>query len=175
MTVAGVGGRPLKFQSVEELKIKIDDYFKSCWRKKLDMFGTPIKDKETGEHVLEQFKPFTISGLAVGLNTSRETLMNYEDKGEYFDTIKAAKEKCYAYTEESLFVGKNPSGAIFSLKNNYGWVDKQEIAATNLNTNLNINEEDSTALLEKSTQEEKELLAEGKLSWAERQEIINRG
>jgi DNA-packaging protein gp3 len=136
-------GRPLLFKSKEELETKIEEYFKSCYDYKRDMFGGRIEDKvcvsevegedgkihrkwESKGFVMEQVKPFTVSGLAVYLGTSRETLMNYEKKEEYFDTIKAAKDRIYAYTEESLFNSK-ATGPIFSLKNNYGWVDKQEI------------------------------------------------
>lgn len=124
------GGRPLKFPTVEILQKKINDYFVSCWRKKIDMFGNGIKDKETGEYVLEQYKPYTVGGMAVYLDTSRDVLIDYGDNDKYSNTIKAAKDKCYAYVEESLFVGKNPSGAIFSLKNNYGWTDVSKIDAT---------------------------------------------
>lgn len=105
------------------------------------MFGNAIKDKETGEYVLEQYKPYTVSGMAVYLDTSRETLIDYENSvfsedkdGEllkaFSDTIKKAKQKCYAYVEDYLFTGKNPVGAIFSLKNNYGWTDVTKIDNT---------------------------------------------
>lgn len=137
------GGRPLLFKTKEELQEKIEEYFKSCYDYKRDMFGGRIEDKECIEEtedadgkihrkwksngfLMEQVRPFTVSGLAVYLGTSRETLMNYEKKDEFFDTIKEAKDRIYAYTEESLFTNK-PTGPIFSLKNNYGWVDKQEI------------------------------------------------
>lgn len=131
------GGRPLKFQSVEELQQKIDAYFVSCWSQKYDKNGQPIYSKE-GEPVMELTKPYTVSGLAVFLDTSRETLMDYENENhevnqelekQFSDTIKRAKQMCYAYTEEQLFIGKNPTGAIFSLKNNYGWTDKTDITS----------------------------------------------
>lgn len=128
-------GRPLKFKTPEELQAKIDEYYKSCWEQKIDMFGNPVFEKDrngqkTEKPVMVQFKPYTITGLAVFLDTSRETLINYEQKDGFFDTIKAAKEKCHAYAEESLFVGKNPSGAIFNLKNNYGWKDQNQTQLT---------------------------------------------
>lgn len=136
-------GRPLKFESPEELQEKIEEYFNSCWRQKVDMFGNPvyIKDKEgkkTDEQVMVQFRPYTISGLAVALDTTRETLMDYEEKDEFSDTIKRAKEMCHAYAEEQLFVGKNPTGAIFNLKNNYGWKDKSETDVTSGGKRLNV-------------------------------------
>lgn len=129
--MAHPGGRPLKFESVEILQKKIDDYFKSCWTQKIDMFGNPIfikdsKGNKTEDPVMVQSIPYTITGLALALDTSRETLLNYEEKNEYFDTIKKAKERCHNYAENSLYTGKNPTGAIFNLKNNYGWKDKVE-------------------------------------------------
>jgi hypothetical protein len=128
-------GRPLKFKDVKTLQEKIDEYFASCWIQKIDMYGNPIfvkdsKGKKTETAVMVQNKPYTITGLAVFLDTSRETLINYEIRKKFFDTIKRAKEKCHGYAEESLFIGKNPTGAIFNLKNNYGWHDKTETDLT---------------------------------------------
>lgn len=99
-------GRPLKFQSVEELQEKIEEYFSKC--------------KTEGK------KPI-ISGLALHLDTTRETLCDYRDKDEYSYSIKRAKQRCEAILEENLVEGKvNPTGTIFNLKNNYGWKDKTE-------------------------------------------------
>lgn len=147
-----IGGRPLLFTTVEELEKKIEQYFASCFDYQRDMFGQPIQDKipngftksgkarfKPGEFLFVQVKPFTVSGLAVFLNTSRETLMNYEKRDEYFDTIKKAKDRIYAYTEERLFTSK-PTGAIFSLKANYGWEDKQKLELEGTMTNNNLNE-----------------------------------
>lgn len=103
-------GRPLKFGSVEEMQEKIDAYFEEC----------DVKED-----------PYTITGLALALDTSRETLLDYEDKDEFSDTVKKAKLKCENYAEKFLFKGKNVVGSIFNLKNNYKrWVDKQEIVKT---------------------------------------------
>lgn len=98
--------RPLKFQSVEELQRKIDEYFEMCD---------------------EQGKPYTISGLAYFLGTNRQTLLNYEERDEYFDTIKRAKARIEAFVEESLWQPKIATGVIFNLKNNFGWQDKQNL------------------------------------------------
>lgn len=145
------GGRPLKFKSVEQLQEKIEAYFISCWRQKIDMYGNPVfaKDsngKKTTEPIMEQFKPYTITGLAVALDTNRQTLLEYEGEVEgrdnkdpkFADTIKNAKEKCHAYAEESLFIGKNPAGAIFNLKNNYHWKDQKELDHTSKGEKLNV-------------------------------------
>lgn len=125
------GGRPPKFKNVEELEIEIDEYFASCWTQKIDASGNPmfLRDKtgkKTNKKIMVQFEPYIISGLAVTLGMTRETLLQYERKDEFSDTIKRAKQRCEAYAEASLFIGRNPVGAIFNLKNNYGWRDKAE-------------------------------------------------
>ncbi len=101
-------GRPNKFKSVEEMQIAIDNYFKDC------------DEKE---------RPYTISGLAYALDTNRQTLLDYQEKDDFSDTIKKAKAKIEQFVEERLFVGNNTAGVIFNLKNNYNWKDKQEIEA----------------------------------------------
>jgi hypothetical protein len=138
-------GRPPKYKTVAELQALIDEYFESCWEPKMDMFGNVIykKDKrgrKTDDIVMVQRVPYTITGLAYSIDMTRETLLRYQENNKFSDTIKRAKAKCQMYAEESLFVGKNPTGAIFNLKNNYqDWKDKQEIDA-NHSGNLVINE-----------------------------------
>ena len=39
---------------------------------------------------------------------------------------------CHNFAEEHLFSGKQVAGAIFNLKNNYGWVDRQELGVDTL-------------------------------------------
>lgn len=98
-------GRPLKFETLQELKDKIDAYFAD----------TP-KDE------------WTITGLALALDTSRQTLINYEDKEEFFDTIKRAKlivENGY----EIDLKKSGRTGTIFALKN-FDWKDKNETDIT---------------------------------------------
>lgn len=129
------GGRPLLFTDLKKLEQKINRYFRSCWHQKIDMWGNPIyskdkKGKKTDKKVMVQFKPYTVAGLAVYLDCSEETLLNYEkeknSRKEFFGTIKRAKDIIYSYKQEFLYSGKNPTGAIFDLKNNYGWKDKVE-------------------------------------------------
>ena len=100
--------RPNKFKSVEEMQKAIDNYFKEC---------------DANE------RPYTISGLAYALDTTRRTLLDYEENDEFTHTIKKAKAKIEQFVEERLFAGSNTAGVIFNLKNNYNWKDKQEIEA----------------------------------------------
>lgn len=114
-------GRPLKFQSVEELQQQIDAYFDSCW------------DAEEGYYK----RPYTVTGLALALDTSRKVLLDYQNRNdEYSDAIKRAKNRVENYAEEALFTSKQTAGIIFNLKNNHGWVDKTE---QDVNANVNVN------------------------------------
>lgn len=73
-------------------------------------------------------KPYTATGLAVWLDTSRQTLINYECRPDFFDTIKRAKQRIENYAEEKLFDKDFPTkGVSFSLSNNSdGWAEKIE-------------------------------------------------
>jgi hypothetical protein len=104
--------RPLKFKSPEEILKKANAYFNEC---------------------IETSSPITITGLALALDTSRETLINYEKREEFFDTIKKCKLVCENYAEKQLYE-KGGSGPIFALKN-FGWKDKTE-------TDINVNKLD---------------------------------
>lgn len=109
-------GRPLRFKTPEEMQERIDAYFAS------------VEEPKVIEGNI-YFEPITITGLALALDTSRETLCNYEKRDEFFDTIKRAKLRCENYAEKQMFRGKNAAGPIFALKN-YGWTDKQENETT---------------------------------------------
>lgn len=115
--------RPLKFKSPEELGSRIEEYFKYAEEKK---------------------EVATVSGLAWFLGTNRQTLLNYQEENDvlfksvtddvkvkYFDTIKRAKARIESGYEQALFNKNSAVGAIFTLKNNYKWVDKQEIVQEN--------------------------------------------
>ena len=130
-------GRPEKFQSIEQLELLINGYFDSCeeevWKKEYDPETGELKQwiPELDRHglpVKRMTKPYTISGLALALGTTRRTLLDYEQRDDDFShTIKKAKARCEEFVEEQLFTSKNTAGVIFNLKNNYeSWVDKQE-------------------------------------------------
>ena len=105
-------GRPRKYKTVKQVQKIIDEYFKKC-------------DEEN--------RPYTVTGLALALGMGRQNLIDYcgrtDENGEPFmDTIKNAKHRIESRIEEGLLSGKfNATGAIFNLKNNYGWKDKQEV------------------------------------------------
>lgn len=102
--------KPRKFQKAEELKAAIQDYFDSC-----DARNAPL----------------TVTGLANSLGTSRRLLLDVEKSTTYSEEIKSlillAKQRIGQQTEEGLLSGRyNAAGCIFTLKNNWGYVDKVE-------------------------------------------------
>lgn len=120
----GKSGRPPKFESPKILGEQIEEYFSLCTNEK---------------------KIATITGLACFLGTTRKTLLDYECcdssnmlkgfddnvKADYIRIIKNAKARIEAGYEQLLFDKNTVVGAIFTLKNNFGWVDKQNIEQTN--------------------------------------------
>lgn len=116
-------GRPLKFDNAEDLQKEIDEYF---------------------QYALDNEEVPTVSGLAYYLGINRQTLLNYEnseengwlrslndtEKCKIVGTIKRAKQYIESRYEQALFQQGKTVGAIFTLKNNYNWVDKQEIEQT---------------------------------------------
>ncbi len=101
-------GRPPKWKSVKAVELAIDEYFTDCMVRKAHP---------------------TVSGLALALDLTRQGLLEYEAKNAFSDTIKKAKQRVHVAVEETLMGGKAPVGAIFNLKNNFGWVDKREVDA----------------------------------------------
>ncbi len=151
-------GRPRKFETVEELQTAIDTYFESCFEE----FTVALKDdegKKTGERLIKkQVEPFTITGLAIALDTTRQGLLNYEGREEFYDTIKKAKVRCENYAEKSLF-GNNATGPIFNLINNYGWKNTQHIGGDPENPLFQITQlTDEQVLAQIATLEAKRLL-----------------
>ena len=99
----------MKFKTPEELQEKIDEYFE-------------LFPQYTADGVL--VRPATITGLALHLGTYRDLLCNYQERDEFYDTIKTAKQRIENFYEERL-VFQNATGSIFALKN-FDWKDKTE-------------------------------------------------
>lgn len=98
-------GRPLKFATVEDLDSAIDAYFGS----------TPKEE-------------WTWTGLALYLDTNRQTLLNYSERPEFVDSIKKGLARVENGYEIDL-KKHGRSGTIFALKN-FDWKDKQETDIT---------------------------------------------
>lgn len=100
-------GRPPKFENPEQfhrLFIK--------WKKTFTAESDEIPDVE---------------GLCIYLDTSRQTLFEYEAKPDFTDTIKRAKDWIIYKKKQLAMKGKIPPAIyIFDAKNNAGYVDKTE-------------------------------------------------
>lgn len=118
-------GRPPVFESKEELEKKIEEFFKSCEGSVLeDETGKPVLDKY-GNVIKIDERPETVTGLALALGfKSRQSLIDYQGKAEFSDTITRAKLRCEKYAEERLYDRDGNGGARFSLQVNFGWKDK---------------------------------------------------
>lgn len=127
----GVGndymGRPHLFKSPEELHSKIQDYFQECDTRSIEVYDK----KQQAVIEIKEPMPYTVEGLADHLGTNRTTLLNYKStKGyeDFFNTMKKAIAKIQrSKIERGLLGDFNPAVTIFLLKNNFGYVDKQEI------------------------------------------------
>ena len=113
--------RSKKYTEEEIFKMKCDDYFKYCDKKK---------------------KPYTMSGLALYLDMDRRSLLNYSKDEKFFPTIKKARDRVENFVEERLF-DTRAAGIIFNLKNNFGWIEEQKINHTaNVNNYAGLTEEE---------------------------------
>lgn len=102
-------GRPRLYKSAEDFASKVEDYFTEC----------EAKDR----------KP-SLTGLCVFMDfCDKESFSNYENYGEEFSrTVKKTRlrieeNRIQLLTDKASFT----PGIIFDLKNNHGWVDKQEV------------------------------------------------
>lgn len=95
------GGRPPKYDSVEEVQRIVNEYLRSC--------------EETG-------RPKRVAGLALALGfSSRQSLLNYQAKQGFMDVISRAKLECEDYAEEALYNRETARGAEFALQCGFGW------------------------------------------------------
>lgn len=129
MTVSkkSYGGRPPKFKTKEEMQEKIDAYFESCEGELLlDEAGNPVCAPKVGLVYIKPPKPPTVTGLALALGfASRQSLLEYQGKAEFADTVTRAKSRIEEYAEARLFDRDGVNGAKFSLINNFrGWGEK---------------------------------------------------
>ena len=131
MTDKHPGGRPPKYDDPEVMQKLIDLYFYTCKaNQSTDREGMLSGFSEEKLSIINDIECFipTVSGLAYLLNMSTETFRDYgsdERHKEFSATVKRAKQRIEMSLEQRL-AGNNVTGAIFNLKNNFKWKDKQE-------------------------------------------------
>ena len=115
-------GRPLKYDSPEQMQVIIDQYFDDCaYNRSITINPDNIDDRET---ITSDQHP-TVTGLALVLDLTRNSLITYEGREEFVNTVKKGKARVESYIEQRLY-HNNAVGCIFNLKNNFGWKDKTE-------------------------------------------------
>lgn len=115
-------GRPPLFETPEQMQEIIDEYFDWSDNRMISVYN-----KDLGDNIMiSNPAPYTMSGLARRLGMDRRSFLNYSKKDEFFPTINAARQRIEEDVELRLMEGKNQAGAIFNLKNNFGYVDKIE-------------------------------------------------
>lgn len=111
-------GRPRKFKDVADFEKKTSEFI--------------AKLKEEG-------KAITPEAISSFLEVDVRTLRNYghsEGYEEFFPSIKKIMMEVQAdFVNKSLIGDYNPSVAIFLMKNNFGYTDRQEVAVSD---NFNI-------------------------------------
>jgi excinuclease UvrABC nuclease subunit len=117
-------GQPPKYTDPDVMAKKIDEYFDYCDNRVKTFY------KDGQEIIANVPAPYTMSGLARALGMSRLSLINYSKKEDYFNTINNARERVQEDIETRLLETSNQAGAIFNLKNNFGWRDKTEQEVT---------------------------------------------
>lgn len=109
-----------KSMTKEELVSKIESYF-----------NERVVLKETKESII--FAPKTKVGLAVHLGISMQTLGEWEKDKDFGEIVSQAKQKCEMdILNHSLIGTYTPSVSMFLLKNQHGYVDKQEVLSDNV-------------------------------------------
>lgn len=125
-----VGG-PKLFKTPEDMQVAIDDYMESCFAE--------VEQKD-GSVKKVSIRPVTVTGLALALNTNRQTLLNYRKNygPEYKRVMERAIMMVHNFAEECLFTKNTVAGVIFNLKNNFSWMDRIEETQTSTTT-MNVN------------------------------------
>ena len=120
-------GRPPKFTSKEQIQELGETYLRECMGKPFVMENGDVLMDKYGEVILVGRHPPTVTGLARALGfTSRQSLLEYQAKPEFSDTVTRLKLQIEEYAEERLFDKDGQRGAEFSLKYNFRWAQEDK-------------------------------------------------
>ena len=123
------GGRPRKFQSVEEMERAMEAYFLECDERVKTVVTGPPTNRQI--QTVAMPTPYTIQGLVVALDLTYEGFAEYERRDEFSATVKRAKATVEANKVIHMLDGDGfGAGYIFDLKHNHGWTDKREVEHT---------------------------------------------
>ena len=104
--------RPPKWKNLAEFKKSSDGFFKWC---------------EENNYIPD------IEALAVYMDTTRKTILDYEGKDGFSYTIKKIKDRIFFNKKQLAFRNKiNATVFIFDAKNNHDYKDRQDVGFENV-------------------------------------------
>ena len=127
----------------EQLQGMVDEYFASCYGPVKNPKTGGFYEKDNGELLTVQIKPFTISGLALYCHIATDQIKKYSDERidalgmptdedyvglQYSQILKNARQKIETYAEERLYDKDGFSGGKFVLDCAFGWLGSKELA-----------------------------------------------
>ena len=125
-------GQYRKYRTPKDLQKHIDKYFESCLTPLYNKDGDVVTDG-SGQVVMVQTKPYTLSGMAAFLGITTNTLRTYHNKAkaglippEYADVVVMARQKIEEYAEGQLYTRDGSRGGEFVLRAAFGWQTKSE-------------------------------------------------
>jgi len=125
-------GRPRKYDTVEELREKIQYYFDSIT---MDIVTDEENNAEESIVNTKFIKQPGVISMCLFLGIDPDTLKEFEKRSEeYSGTIKQARNIILAAKLEMLPTMKNPRGMMFDLSANYGMHEKQQVEYTEKQT-----------------------------------------
>ena len=115
----------LKYKSKEQLLQAVEKYF-------MDRIIPDVD--EDGNERFRWTERLTLSGLALNLGITRDTLLSYKLNPAYRDVVSNAIGVIEHFNEMGILESKQtPVGLFFILKNGFGWRDTQEHVVTSTN------------------------------------------
>lgn len=106
------------FKSIEDLEKRIEAYFSGCEYEKTEI---AYLDGQKVKIVTKAMRPPSMVGLALSLDVSRRTLLNYSKRDEFSPVLARAKNRIAEWNEAALFSRETYKGARFNLVVNFGY------------------------------------------------------
>lgn len=129
-------GRPYAFQSIEQLKEDLSEYFETC-----DKYGVMP----------------TVSNLALWLNVNPDTLYEHRNNSNspFSEIIKNTFNYLHSIMQDGTLAGEiNPVTYIFLSKNYYGMRDDKNIQVTAQGNQSPVNNQETMSAIQKQLEEE---------------------
>lgn len=120
-------GRGPAYRDPAEMERAIDAYFRDCEGEILrGEDGEPVLDRG-GKPLVVNAHPPTVSGLALALGfSSRQSLLNYQGKPGFAETVRRARLRVEDYCEGRLYDKDGRQGAEFALRHNFSWLEPED-------------------------------------------------